>query len=204
MAKTYKQPSIVSGMTIVDILSMDETRFNALSASDLRKITGRLVSAGNKRMRTLEKDPNKSPALRQLEESGGKLSTKGKTLNELRHEFMRAKTFLESKTSKASEWKKVQKQILESLKKEGINPSKIDMGTFWKVYNRITTTEGKFTERRLRYKVFSEIDTQIKDGRTVEEIVSDVIKNLSTQYKKAEKENKQKEPKGVSDYFANL
>ena len=55
MARTYKQPSIVSGMTIQDILNMDNKTFNSLNTSDMRKVVGRLVSAGNKRLRSFER-----------------------------------------------------------------------------------------------------------------------------------------------------
>ena len=38
MARKYKQPSIVSGMTIQDILNMDIDTFNKLNTSDMRKV----------------------------------------------------------------------------------------------------------------------------------------------------------------------
>ena len=43
MARTYKQPSLVSGMTVQDILNMDNATFNKLTESEMRKGVGRLV-----------------------------------------------------------------------------------------------------------------------------------------------------------------
>ena len=93
----YKNPSIVSGISISDILSMDNATFDSLGEKPLRMIVGRLVSAGNKRLRNFEKKQETSPAERYVMEHGGMFSTKGKNLNALRAEFKRAKDFLESR-----------------------------------------------------------------------------------------------------------
>ena len=71
MARIYKQPSLVSGMTVQDILNMDNTTFNKLTESEMRKVVGRLVSAGNKRLRSFERAGESSPATRHGEKSGG-------------------------------------------------------------------------------------------------------------------------------------
>ena len=54
----------VKGLSIKDILNIDLDAFNNLSESDLRKITSRLVSASNKRIRRLKEHDINSPALR--------------------------------------------------------------------------------------------------------------------------------------------
>ena len=46
MPREYKQQSVVSGMSVQDILNIDNSIFNSLTESDLRKVVGRLVSAG--------------------------------------------------------------------------------------------------------------------------------------------------------------
>lgn len=124
MPKAYKQKSIVSGLSINDIMSMDIRDFNKLSESDLRKVTGRLVSAGNKRMRRMESAGIESPSLRRAKKSGGAFSVKDKNLNQLRSEFMRAKAFLQSPTSSIKGYKEVQKKTIEGLKKQGIDVKK--------------------------------------------------------------------------------
>lgn len=121
MPKTYKQKSIVSGLSINDIMSMDIRDFNKMSESDLRKVTGRLVSAGNKRMRRMESAGIESPSLRKAEKSGGAFTVKDKNINQLRSEFMRAKSFLQSPTSSIKGYKETQKKTIEGLKKQGID-----------------------------------------------------------------------------------
>ena len=107
MAKTYKNPSIVSGLTIENILSMDIDKFNKLKEPDLKKIVGRLVSAANKRIRRMESAGIESPALSGVKRSGGTFSVKDKNLDQLRSEYARAKRFLTSKTSTIKGAKKV-------------------------------------------------------------------------------------------------
>ena len=67
--KKYKQPSLVSGMSITDILNMDITDFNKLGFKNLKLVVGRLVSAVNKRLRRFEKKGIRTPATRSLMKS---------------------------------------------------------------------------------------------------------------------------------------
>lgn len=121
MARIYKQPSIVSGMSVEDILSMDMEKFLKLSTSELRKVTGRLVSAGNKRIRTLQKSGYATPATRQVSKSGGMFSTKGKDLNTLRSEFTRAKQFMQSGTSTKAGYIRTRNTALDRMKEHGVD-----------------------------------------------------------------------------------
>lgn len=117
MARTYKNKSLVSGMTIKEILNMDNKTFDALNEKDLRQVVGRLVSAGNKRLRTFQRQGETSPAERYImRESGGMFSTRGKDFGELRTEFKRAKGFLDSETGSIKGWNKVRDETLQSLK----------------------------------------------------------------------------------------
>lgn len=124
MPKTYKQKSIVSGMSINDIMNMDIKQFNKLTEPELRKVVGRLVSASNKRIRRMESSGIETPALRKVNKSGGVFSVKDKNLNQLRSEFSRAKSFLQSPTSSIKGYKEVQKKTVEGLKKQGIDVKK--------------------------------------------------------------------------------
>ena len=97
----------VKGLSIQQIMNIDLNTFNSLKESDLRHITSRLVSAGNKRIRRLEKLDINSPAYQSLG-NNKKFSTKLDTsvssqqrVNRLRPEFSRIRSFLTSKTSTA-------------------------------------------------------------------------------------------------------
>lgn len=97
-----------AGKSVEDLIKMgsDYNRYKRLSESTLRKVVNRLASAGNKRLRRMEAAGETSPAYRQVEQSGGKFTTKGKTLEGLQREFLRAKQFFEDKTSSLQFWKK--------------------------------------------------------------------------------------------------
>lgn len=183
MARTYKQPSIVSGMSIQDIINMDITTFNKLSTSDLRKVVGRLVSAGNKRLRSFERAGESSPATRFVEKSGGVFSTKGKNLNELRSEFARAKNFLESKTGTRKGWKKVKDETIEGLKKHGVEVSESQFNDLWKAYEELKEISPDVASRGLKYNVLKEVATMITTmNGSAEEIALSLHKNLSQIY----------------------
>lgn len=123
MAKRkYKKRSIVSGKSVYDILHMSIDDFEKLGVKDLQKVVGRLVSAGNKRLRSFERAGESSPATRYiLEKSGGMFTTKGKDLQGLRSEYKRAKGFLMSETGTRAGWNKVRKKTIKSLKKKGVD-----------------------------------------------------------------------------------
>ena len=110
----------VKGKSIQDILNMDAKTFNNLTTPELRKVVGRLVSAGNKRLRRAEKAGITSPAHESVKESGGMFSAKGKTHEQLKAEFMRAKAFLKSPTSTQKGAKKFAKDMVKRLKERGV------------------------------------------------------------------------------------
>lgn len=203
MARTYKQPSIVSGMTVNDILNMDEEAFNKLNLGDLRKVVGRLVSAGNKRLRTFEKYGEKSPAERYINKrSGGKFSTKGKNLAQLRSEFMRAKGFLTAKTGTVKQWRKIKQKEINELNRMGIPMDNDTYDLVWQTYNKLKEQDKSVTEKKFRYEVLKEITKRIlksKGKPTPETISRNIKKDLTKIYEKM-KEN-EKETDGTSSFF---
>lgn len=135
--KKYKQPSIVSGKSVTDILNMDIRDFNKLGISDLRKVVGRLVSAVNKRIRRFMKSGISTPATRSLEKSGGMLSTKGKDLNQLRTEYARGRDFLNMETSSRKGYEDVQKKTVETLKDRGVDVTTEELDDIFEVYGKL-------------------------------------------------------------------
>lgn len=105
MAKKKGRSIDVSGLSITDIMNMDLQTFNKLGEKDLRAITSRLVSAGNKRIRRLVGKDISSPAIRSLG-TRQKFSTKlpkgvssRQAVNLLRQEYSAVRSFLTKKTS---------------------------------------------------------------------------------------------------------
>lgn len=200
MARKYKQPSLVSGMSIQDIMNMDINTFNKLSTSDLRKVVGRLVSAGNKRLRSFERAGGSSPSTRYVEKSGGKFSTKGKDLNALRAEYTRAKTFMQSKTSTRRGWKKVKKETISGLKKYGVEINESQFNDLWTAYEDLKELSPEVANRGLKYGVLKDIADMITDpDKTVDEIATALHDNLSQIYE--EQVGLDNELNGVSGFF---
>lgn len=199
MAKKYKQPSIVSGKSVKDILNIDIEDFNKLNLSDLRKVVGRLVSAGNKRLRTFEKAEESSPAVRYIMRSGGMFSTKGKNINQLRSEFVRAKNFLESKTGTKREWEKVKKETIQGLEDNGVEITKEQFDKLWKAYAKLKELSPDVKNKELRYRVLQEIANVMNTtSKTAEEIAESINERISDIYEeRAERYGET----GVSEFF---
>lgn len=200
MSRTYKQPSIVSGMSVKDILNMDINTFNKLITSDLRKVVGRLVSAGNKRLRSFERAGESSPATRHVATSGGAFSTRGKDLNALRAEYTRAKNFLQSKTGTRKGWKKIKKETLEGLKKHGIEMTESQFNDVWSAYENLKELSPEVANRGLKYSVLKDVADMVKDAdKSADEIATALHENLSKIYEERAGLNDGSD--GVSGFF---
>ena len=183
MARTYKQPSFVSGMTVQDILNMDNKTFNSLNTSDMRKVVGRLVSAGNKRLRSFERAGESSPATRHVAKSGGAFSTKGKDLNALRAEYTRAKNFLQAKTGTRKGWKQVKKETIAGLKKQGVEMTEQQFNDVWKAYEDLKELSPEVANRGLKYSVLKDVADMVTDtNKSADEIATALHENLSSVY----------------------
>lgn len=195
MARTYKQLSIVSGMTVDDILKMDEKTFDALSLSDLRKITGRLVSAGNRRLRAWEKREISTPATRSVDESGGAFSIAGKTKSGVVSEFMRVKKFMNRKTSTMKGFQEWQQNIETTLTKKNVpleiseNDKKGYLEAF-KAFNRLRKNSSK-AKTISSDTLLKEIQQYRKEHprRGWKRVATDLYKELNSIYEKQQEIN---------------
>lgn len=91
-----------------------------MKESTLRQAVTRLSSAMNKRLDRAEKAGVDSPAVREVKESGGRFSGKGKTLEGLKAEFIRIRNFFRSPTSTQKGWERVQREATEEAVKRGV------------------------------------------------------------------------------------
>ena len=200
MARVYKQPSLVSGMSVQDILNMDNATFNKLTASEMRKVVGRLVSAGNKRLRSFERAGESSPATRYVAKSDGAFSTKGKDLNALRAEYTRAKNFLQAKTGTRKGWKTVKKETIAGLKKHGVEMTEEQFNDVWKAYEDLKELSPEVANRGLKYNVLKDVANMVTDtDKSAEEIATALHENLSQIYE--EQAGLEHGVDGVSGFF---
>ena len=114
----------VKGLKITDIMDIDLDAFNRLTESELRHLTSRLVSAGNKRIRRLKAKDINSPALHGLGKEMAfstklpKGTSRQQRVNKLRAEFSRARSFLTSETSTVSGYKAFAERTKERIASE--------------------------------------------------------------------------------------
>lgn len=200
MARIYKQPSLVSGMSVQDILNMDNATFNKLTESELRKVVGRLVSAGNKRLRSFERSGESSPATRHVAKSGGSFSTKGKDLNALRSEYTRAKNFMQAKSGTRRGWTQIKRETIEGLRKQGIEMSEKQFDKAWKAYEDLKELSPEVANRGLKYSVLKDVANMVTDeNKSADEIATALHENLSQIYE--EQARLEHDVDGVSGFF---
>lgn len=107
--------SYVRGRSTASLLDMSIGEFSHLDKTQLRQVVSRLSDTANKRMQSLQKIEVLSKALRDSEKSGGKFSTRGRGLDELRAEYMRVRDFLNDRSSTVRGAKAVEKEIIKKI-----------------------------------------------------------------------------------------
>jgi hypothetical protein len=150
-------------MSINDLLNLDIMDFNSLTEKEMRKVVSRLRDAGNKKIKRLEKSGVETPALRQVNRSGGLFTTKNKDLNSLRAEHSRIKSFMQAKTSTKTGYEKVRKETSEKLQERGIDVKTKDLDGFFKVYERLKEIDPSISLKSVKYEVMREISQKIDD-----------------------------------------
>ena len=164
------------------------SKFEEYTNTQQREIVSRLASAANKRLKTLGKNNIENPATIRVDLSGGKFSVRGKSGQELKQEFFRAKQFLGSKFSKTSEWKKFEKKLNEGLKQnKAIQSDKPDgyyeMGLAFSYYDILQETDPRISANREKYRLVDVIADYIKAGNNAQEIINKSKKYLDDRYK---------------------
>lgn len=184
--------------TLEQLLNIDIKDFNKLSKSDLSKIVSQMGQAANKRIKRIESKGTSTPATRRVMETGGKISAQGKSLNELRYEYNRAKTFLQSKTSTISGYKKVRQDISKDLQKAGVRVNEKDLDDFFRIYEDIKAKDPLWSDKAFKYSAFKEIAKLDFDG-DIESQLDKLNERLSRIYE--EQASLENEFNGVSDFF---
>lgn len=155
---------------------MSMSKFEQYTPTQQREITSRLASAVNKRLRTLQKSDIENPATIRLNMSGGKISVRGKSGDELKQEFFRAKQFLQSKFSKKSEWKKFEKKINENY------DNRENMGLAFSYFDILQETDPNISALREKYRLVDVIADYIRDGNNADEIIRKSKEYLDKRY----------------------
>lgn len=168
-------------------------QYNKLSEKELRKEAQTLAGIARKRVKRLEKEGG-SYALTWLDKQlgGGGISTRGKTRNELLHLFSTLKQFLDMETATVSGKKKVEKNVIASLKKENID---IDEQNYDKVFKALGELDKNFEElsdKDIRYKAIDNIQAMVKKNKniSVDDLVENMKERITGLYKDVQQERK--------------
>lgn len=194
--------SFVKGKSIKQLLDLDYDAWNALDTKRLRQVVSRLSDAANKRIKRLHYE---TPASAYAKRSGGKFTTKGKNLQQLRSEYTRLKGFLSDPTSTNRGFEKWKKQIIEQVKRvTGITIKQNDFDRFWDIYQRLYNDfPYAMHDRKVKYETWRKLNEAIREPdsnwSSDEEIILDLLDNLYEQYETAQK--RYGNSNGVSDIF---
>ena len=159
----------------------DDFDFQKLNRKDLSKIVQQLSRTVNRRYENLKKQGGISPAFKSLEKSGGKISTKGKDINALRHEYVRAKNFLNLKTSTLKGFNQVNLQLANRLGFSKLSQSQIDR--LWEAYNKLD--EVHYNDTRKQYgseQIQQDIINMVVKGSTPDDIVDTLLNQMTQRY----------------------
>ena len=207
MAKFPKATIDLTGVTIEQIMNLD-IDINKLSRGDLSRVVGRLISASNKRIRRLAKTEigRLSPAYISRMERGGQFSTKPihklpkqQQTNALRNLFAETKGFLELKTSFASGWKRVRKEIAASI---GIPKDFLNTETkskrFWKTYRELVdgknipdkNTKSRYNSERIQELLAQKFSGKGGFGQKRKPIINELNVRINELYEEEKRINK--------------
>lgn len=177
MART----DFVKGKTVKQILDMPYYDLKKLTDSELKVLVGRLVSAGNKRLRRYQAKkgelPNAGSRRRTTQTESGqtttqqdyekrKFSTVGKDRTELFEEFKRAKNFMKAQTSSLTGEKSVKRESQRIIKENfGINVSDTDYDIYWKAFDRLKELHPEVDERNYKYTILAHMDKMLEQRK---------------------------------------
>lgn len=181
-----KRNRIATGLSIENILKMPVSKIQSYSLTEQKEIISRLVSAGNKRLRTLEKNDINNAATLRLYNSGGKLSVKGKFEDELIKEYIRARDFLQNKFSKVSEWKKTIKNIMKNDTITGLQET--DVSQAFSYYELLREMNPAIVNKINEYHLLDYITDLIMDDTPRETIINKSITWVNDEYKRTRDE----------------
>lgn len=183
-------------MTLNEIINLTPDKLNKLTAAELRPLIQQMNSAANKQIKRLEASElgSTSPALNELKRSGGTaLTTRGKTLNEMRAEFARGKNFFTNKTRTVGGTKDYRENIRKGLK-EAANVDIEDLsnkqvGKVFKALHQFKEKYPAFYSPEVLNKIVN-ATSQFKDKRriTPERLMEIVEQDLMTEYEEDEAE----------------
>lgn len=188
---------------VKDILQMDWKSIASMTRQELAKTVSSLASAANKRLRRFESAGEYSSVYHTAMEKGD-FSVKGKNINQLRSEFVRAKDFLESQTGSLKQWRAVKADTIKSVEYEtGVQIEMQDFEDFIKIYGEAAREFEDARRQSNSTSMIAQAYQKYKEGQTEDQIKDFVRGAYISAAEKAERENAEFDRGGVSGFYGN-
>ena len=182
------------------LLNMSSQEFSHMTKAELQRAVRTLARTANKNLKGLNEAEISTPASRYMENSGGRITSSGKTLNQLRAEFVRARDFIESKTGSVETWEKVKRKTIRKLKKKDIDTTSGTFDKMWKAYEKLKETNPEVANANMKYLVLGDIASMARDRHTTaEDIAIDMEARVKQIYE--EQEERIAEDTATSDFI---
>lgn len=186
---------------VKEYINLSATDFSKLNEKQLRHVVQTLADAGNKRIKRMQSVGLKSPALNYLEHSKGgtKLTTKGKKLNQLRAEYIRAKNFLNAETGSVRGARQFIKNSVKGFyEKSGIKMSVDDFQDIMSIYEDIKRADPSIAS--YKYHFIESITAEYEMGaRSVDDIKTRLYNRREEIY--LEKVARERDNENISSFF---
>ncbi len=187
-------------MKITDIMDLDWDDVRNMTRKELASITSKLASAANKRLRRFEEKGEVSPAYRYAQRAGD-FSVRNKNVNQLRAEYVRAKTFLQQETSSLRKWEHVKTETVQTLNDMGVRIPKEDVGKVMRIYGKVKDEFPDLTDSQIYAPAIQQIYDKMQSGADPADIINDTRNMMIQGYEARERENNAFTSGGVSDFF---
>lgn len=203
----------IRGKTVEQITNMPLKELEKLTESQLRTLVGRLVSAGNKRMRRMEAKYSKGGkgAGQFTFIQGGqmgtyqqlKFSTTGKDKESLLQEFKRARSFMKSETSSLAGQKRIRTKSLKGLRNAGIDIGDLSANNydrFWKAYEKLKELHPEISEKNFKYVILDKMSSLVEGKKTIN--IKSLIREMEQKLQDIYEENQRlANADGTSGFF---
>lgn len=175
--------NFITGKTVQNILDMPLHELNKMTDSELKVVVGRLVSAGNKRLRRYYAKKGEMPVAgskvkrtnvngkvkyerQNLSYEQRKFSVAGKDRTALFEELKRAKNFFNAETSSLAGEKAIKRESQRTLKSNfGIEVNDVDYDMYWKAFERVKELNPEIDERNYKYTILAHMDKMLEQRK---------------------------------------
>lgn len=199
--------------SIEAMLALDDKMIESLSREQLAPIVTRMNDVSNRRIKRIEKETGLySPAANYIKRTGGFEGVRGKSLEDIRNLYYRAKRFLQSSTSTVKGTRQYKKETFERVAKSvGMTAAELEgslsnaqMKKFWKVIDRAAESGIISKSGKEFYRVREILSKEISEGdkrRGVEKLFEKLFDAENGLYYKAIETTSDETPNLLSSYY---